>query len=205
MTAAVSLNAAPGRSEDDRTRIARGVLMLLEGLSRRQGGYLAALDFYQGELGDDAALQEVMERLRGRTPAVLVTVGGVTYQSKSTTKRRYMADYSVELAVASNHWQSMEARAEGGGDKFVADADPGINSILHDVRDGLAGRPLNVAGTRAMVPLSEDVVFQSKGLIIFQSRWRASMGFAQPRSSDPTPEPAESVEVSTTLHVEAEQ
>lgn len=203
MSAAVLISGVPGRATDERTRIVRAVLGLLESLSRRRaGGYLEALDFYQGEIGDDSDVDQVKAALRGRTPAVLVSVGTATYVSKSTNGRSYLANYQLELAVVSNHWGSNEDRGIGGADKFVDDADPGINAILADVRGRLAGRRLNVDGCQRARPNSESPIYQGKDMVIFQARYQVGMAFKQPSHSDLAPNAAESVGVTSTLIVE---
>lgn len=202
MSAAVALGVAPGRSDDDRTRIAAGVLLMLESLTRRAGKYLEALDYYRGELSGDA--DQAMAKLRGRSPAVLVTVGGSDPEPKSANKRSYLYRYQIEIAVISNHMQSLEAREVGGGDKFEENADPGVGKILHDIRGLLAGRKLNVAGCNTLIPEGESIIIDEP-IVAFAARYSVGMAFTQPRSSDPTPNLAESSDTSATLIVEAEQ
>jgi hypothetical protein len=193
-----------GRATSDRTRIASAALVLLESLSVRHGGYLESLDFYQGELGDDASIDQVMNQLAGRCPAVLVMVGGSKYEPKSITKRRYLIDYSLEIACISQHWESNEGRAHGGNDKFTQGADPGVDAILDDTRRLLIGRDLNIEGTGAPVPMGESVVFQGREMAIFQATYSVRIAFEQSKSSD-SKHVATSSHVGTTLKVEGEQ
>lgn len=204
MSAALTLGVAPGRAEDDRTRISRAVLLMLEGLTRRQGKYLEALDHYRGELGDNQDHDQVMAKLRGRAPAVLVSVGGASPTSKSTNKRSFLYRYQVEIAIISMHWDSPESRAVGGADRFEPNADPGINSILHDVRKLLAGRKPNVAGCNRLIPEGESIISQGE-MAIFATRFSVGMAFEQPRSTDPTPDKAESSDTTAKLYVEQPQ
>lgn len=199
MSAIASLGVAPGRSDDDRTRISRGILLMLEGLTRRQGGYLESLDHYRGELSGDQ--DQAMSRLRGRAPAVLVTVGSSSPESRSSTKRSYMYKYQVELAIISMHMDSLESREVGGADRFMANADPGIGKMMHDVRGKLAGRKLNVEGCGTLIPEGESVISDGD-MAIFASRFTVSMAFNQARSSDPTPNIASSSDTTHNLIVE---
>lgn len=195
---AAALGVAVGRAEDDRTRIARAVLLLLEGLSTRQGQYLEALDHYEGELGDGDALDQVMSRLKGRSPAVLVSIGGANYESRSVNRRMYLVSYQIEMAVVSTHLSSAESRGSGGADRYAVQADPGIYKMLHDIRGRLAGRAPNVAGAGKLTPESEDIVYQGAGMAIFSARYSVAMSFKQPSFSESAPNAAESSDVTAT-------
>jgi hypothetical protein len=176
---------------------------MLEGLTRRQGRYVDALDHYRGELNSND-FEQVMAKLRGRAPALLVTVGSSAPESKSASKLRYLYRYQIEIAVVSLHMASLEARDTGGADRFEDNADPGIGQMLHDVRGLLAGRSPNVDGCGKIIPEGESIIADGD-LAIFAARYSVGMAFTQPRNPDPTPNPAESVEVSTALHVEAKE
>lgn len=203
MSAAIQLGVAPGRADDDRTRIARAVILMLESLTRRQGRYLEALDHYRGELSS-GDLEQAMTKLRGRAPALLVTVGSSNPESKSTSRLRYLYLYQIEIAVISTHMDSPESREVGGADRFEPNADPGIGKMLHDVRRLLAGRSPNVEGCNHLIPEGESIIADGD-LAIYATRFSVGMAFTQSKNPDPLPTKAESAEVTTTASVEQTQ
>lgn len=188
---------------DRRTDIATAVITMLASLTRSEGGYLECVDHYMGELGDGVGLEQVMTRLRGRSPGILVTVGRADHDRKSLAGLRYKKRFQVELAVISNHLTSLEARGIGGAARLSENyKDPGIYQILEDIETALAGRSPSVSGVGKLFPDSEEVVLQRKELSIYAARYSVEAAVCQPRSTEENPDIADSVEVVPELIVE---
>lgn len=153
MSLAVTAQQVAGYS-DDRNRILLGTLKRLEQLSQRRGGYLEALREYAGELSSE----EMARDLLGRAPAILVMVGDATYGDINARGLTVMATYEVMVFVVSSHLRSHEARATGDQASVeVAQADPGANRILYDVRDLLLGWNLAISSASVLAPRAETV------------------------------------------------
>lgn len=173
----------------ERTTLERAVVAALAGLERGHGGYLAALDLYAGEmLAND--LDELKGNLRGRAPAVLVSVGDIAYSSKSTARRVFAATLELRLLVVSNHLRSLVARAHGDEVSAVdSTVDPGVNRILVDCRDRLAGEDLGLGGYAPLLPIGEERLVEVADLTVFEATYRTSTEI-RPRSPSLQPAPA---------------
>lgn len=141
---------------DERSALEDAAIYLLGGLKHEHGGYLVALDPYNGELASPD-LDDLERELSGRTPAILVAAGSASFDSEGTSKRRARGVYTLELLVVSRGLRSRAARTRGdlaaGED---ADGDPGCYRMLRDVRDRLWGVDLGVAGATAASLESES-------------------------------------------------
>ena len=192
----LALIHAPAAAEaiDDRTRLERAVLARLEKYSQRAGGYLEALDPYNGEIDEVQAVDDIIRALRGRTPGVLVLVGTCTYENVSVRKAQLRAEYRIEILCSSKHWRTDAARNSGDvASQGTAQADPGINRILYDVRTALYGRRLGIAGAGRPVPVLEQVVVQAPELTAWNAIYEIKMRIGQDPESAGAPVPASSV------------
>lgn len=194
MTGVLASVAPVGEAPDDRTRIERAMVSRLEALHDVHGGYLRELGPYNGEISDAAGLEQIIARLQGRTPAVLVMVGTVQYREKSRRKLVYKAEYRVEVLCISNHWRSRETRNQGDlSSRLQPQADPGIYRILYDVRQRLMGERLGVCGAGRIVPVLEQVVLQADNLTAWNAVFEVPAHVTQESPSERAPHPAESV------------
>ena len=191
MTAALAISQTPS-AVAERTMIERAIVAALGRLHRNAGGYLEALDLYNGEL---AASEEddLRDRLLGRVPAVLVTGGRETFTGRSIRRTALEGTLEVEVIVISGHLRSREARAHGDEVSLLDPrADPGVNRILSDCRRLLHGRDLGVTGVQAPTLRAHDPNLKSAALTIFTARYEVDYRFDQ-LPLDPG-RPAESIE-----------
>lgn len=133
------------------------------------GGYLQAVEEYNGEIDQTDGPQDFLRALRGRSPVILVSAAGGTLTAESVTRRRWSRLVNVELYAASNHQRSRENRTRSD---IVADgdptADPGIYQIAEDVQQILSGNDLALAGVGPLSPRREDVMLQEKGFTVWR-------------------------------------
>jgi phage gp37-like protein len=150
--------------------IERAVIRQLAPLTTEQGGYLALVGHYNGELDGEHGLDDMQRRLSGAQPAVLVTTSRAVYEVKGTSRSRARVTLDVFVVVVSAHLASREAR-NLGDDVSVADprADPGIYQILEDIQDLVWEQPLHVEAAGPARPVSEVFVAQAPEL----TAWRA--------------------------------
>jgi phage gp37-like protein len=166
--------------------IEAALLALLEPLSSRQGGYLARLDQYNGEIGAGASVDEILTALGGSVPAVLLQTGSALYSTESTRRTRSLVTLQIEILVASGHLRSHEARNIGDEASVHDDAaDPGAYQILADIRDTLNGRSLGISGVSVPRLASETVVMQATELTAWVSRFEIDYRHEQVIASQP--------------------
>ncbi len=152
----------------ERVLVERAVLSALDGLRAVVGGYLEALDPYQGELvGDD--MEDIKQRLMGRCPGILVAIGDSDYDLKSLSRRSAVNKVEVEIAVVSASLRSLEARSAGDEAGILSQGDPGIYVMLADVRDRLMGADLGVPGVERPIPVSEERLLIDEDLVVYRA------------------------------------
>lgn len=164
----------------ERTMIERALLAALEPLSVRQGGYLARLDLYSGELGA-GSLDDILTALGGLVPAVLLQTSGSVYRSTSVRRKSTIETITIEVAVASAHLRSQEARVSGD-ELSVSDptADPGVHRIIADVRRLLHGQDIGVAGAGVIEIVSDQPVMQAPQLTAWVLRFEVDYRYDAP-------------------------
>lgn len=138
------------------------VIAALADLRKSAGGYLQALEPYQGTLEPGSDDADVAATLLGRRPAILVTTGDGEYKNASVSRRIADHQFDIVLLVISGNLRSRVARARGDG--FAAD--PGIYEIIEQVRDRLMGVEFGVDGLGFAVPSSERFVLRTPDLTV---------------------------------------
>lgn len=137
-------------------------------------GYLRTIAPYNGEIDGAQSAEDIRAALRGRAPGVLVSTTGATYQSRSTRRRRFDREITVELILISNHRRDRETRLRADlvsqGDPS---ADPGIYRILADVLQQLAGDDLGVDGIGPLSPSAEGPLARFDDFTAWQMTYRA--------------------------------
>lgn len=145
------------------------LIAALAPMLRTNGGYLRAVERYNGEVSGDS-LDDVKRRLNGRCPAVLVAAHAARYDTENVQRRRFGKRISVDVWMVSNHLRSREARMAGdvvsAGD---ATADPGLQQIEHDIQQLISGDDLDVSGAGVWIPTTVDVVVQEDDLCIYRA------------------------------------
>lgn len=134
-------------------------------------GYLKALEYYAGEFegaGPDV-IDMVRESVMGRSPCILVATGRGAYDEKDVRRRRAVLSIDLHIIIVSNCFRSLAARTQGN---VSLTDDPGIWTILENVRAKLHGTDLSVDGLGPIVPLSEDPVITGKDLFVWRQAYR---------------------------------
>ena len=133
------------------------------------GGYLQAVEIYNGEIERSEGPDDFLRALRGRSPVILVGAAGASIRAESVSRNRYARRISIELYVASNHNRTREHRTRSD---VVADgdptADPGIYQIAEDVQQILSGNDLGLPGVGPLNPRREDVLLQEPGFTVWR-------------------------------------
>lgn len=160
-----------GLAKPLRTLVRDGVVAALQPLLVSSGGYLLAVEALSSQVrsDDDETMGRIHEVLSGRSPAVLVALGGKEYTEAGNLQHRWSADLTVQVIVFSNHARSLEARLAGDVVSAASDlADPGIDVVLEHVEQLLIGNNL-VIGSKAhtLLPQREEEISTDDG----QSVW----------------------------------
>lgn len=168
----------------ERTLLERAFVNALASLRRSQGGYLAELGEYNGELAGE--VEDIKVRLQGRLPAILVTTGRISYESVSVTRRTLKGSLEVEVVALSNHLRSREARTQGDErGALVATSDPGVYKVLADARRLLYARDLGITGVGLPDLLVEEPGIRVADLTAFTARYQVGLRFDQLPLVDP--------------------
>ncbi len=137
-----------------------------------RGGYLRAVEPYNGQADQIDGTDDFIRAYRGRSPFVLVGPGGASFGSMSTTRTRFHRTVTIDLYFGSNHMRTRESRHRA--DVVAADiddtADPGIYTAIEDVQSILSGNDLDIAGAGPLTPAREDLILQEKVMTV----WRVS-------------------------------
>lgn len=175
-----------GRALPVRTLIRSAVAALLAPKLKSAGGYLPAiLPFPRVIAGrnDDAGIDHAMAELGGRAPALLVAVGDARFTRTSTTIHRYQGEHDVQIVALSNSGRGLLARLELDVVAQADDtADPGIDVMLEQVGDLVAGRNLEIDGVHAPTMISLEHLESNKTL----SLWALNFTVSASASVKPT-------------------
>lgn len=128
-----------------RTLIRNGVVSLLGGLLRSNGGYLAAVLTWGGVVRgytDVDGVDEIKKRLNGRAPAIVVACGDRKNSPAGMGGRSWKSDLQVSLYHYSNHQSSMtEGRTSTDPAALASDVkDPGLDVMLEHAEELVAGQ-----------------------------------------------------------------
>lgn len=107
------------------------VINALADLRRENGGYLAELNGYAGQLDTETALRTWM----GRFPAVTVGVPGAVYPDAARSNVYWSQEVKVMVFAGAHSWRG-QAAARGGA--------VGVHQILADIRSRLLNKTLGL-------------------------------------------------------------
>lgn len=142
------------------TAITNAAIARLAPLGRDAGGYLDAIDPYNGEFAGKRGIDDIKRALRGRQPAILVTTGTTRTRVRALDRRKRELDVDLLLFIVSAHWGSPVAQR--AGDELSAvdpTLDPGVDEIRWDALElilGEQGRLLAGSGFSAKRVEHED-------------------------------------------------
>jgi hypothetical protein len=146
------------------------------------GGYLVALEPYQGPVLPDPDDPHMLEQLLGRAPAILVTTDDSTFGDAVISRRTVTETIEVALLIVSINFRAGVASARGD----ATSSDPGAYRILQDVRERLLGAPLAIPCSTRIDPTSiRNVVRGARA--VWQFAWQVQMSVAgrDPEENDP--------------------
>jgi hypothetical protein len=160
-------------------------LRLLFPLHKLAGGYLEALDPYNGELDSDEGLELLYKQAIGGAPLVLVGAQDSAFQRQGgTSRRRYREDVQIEIVIASSNLRGFPGRSRTGpgagpqrDDHAIPTDDPGVYRILEDVRRALLGAKLWIDGADATELAREEPVFSIPRVTVWRAHYRVGVAF----------------------------
>jgi Domain of unknown function (DUF1834). len=172
----------PFDSVSEHREIEDGVLIRLAGLMRENGGFLFALEPYNGEIDERDGVDDFYRELIGRAPAVLVSTSAGRYRSQSVRATEYRHDVTIEILAVSNSLRGHTDRTRGEvgtGSEDAPTGDPGIYHMVAAVRRLLMGRSLGIAEAGRLRPVSSQVLFQVQGGTAWRLVYRVQVRVAQ--------------------------
>lgn len=184
MTLPLMTTLAPVTRESERAMLEEGLAAALAPLLRVNGGYLTAIEPYNGELDRADGVEDIFRALLGRSPAILISSSLATVRTRSLRRTRSLSSLNLELLVVSNHLRSPATR--NLGDHVSAldpTADPGSYQMLVGIRKLLMGQRLPVAGCQPLILVNEAVVIQVPEMTAWRVVYEARVRLAQPERS----------------------
>lgn len=130
----------------------------LADLEKRNGGYLADLAGYAGQLDSEEAIR----LWRGRFPAVAVDVRGATYPESGRTNAFWQQKIQVFALVGAHSYRG-QAEARGG--------QAGSHIILQDIRSRLLGKTLGLE-IRECIIVQESVLASDQNSVIHMAEYQ---------------------------------
>jgi phage gp37-like protein len=134
------------------------VINALADLRRENGGYLAELNGYAGQLDTPTALKT----WAGRFPAITVAVPNASYPEGSRSYDYWGQYVKVLVFIGAQSWRG-QAAARGG--------EIGGAKILADVRSRLLNKELGL-GIRGCFPVREQVLASDQTTVIYVAEYQ---------------------------------
>ena len=180
-----------------RTDIERGVIALLQPLTRTRGRYCQAVDHSNGEILGKEGVDDIKTALLGRAPGILVTTGQSSTTERKLDRRRVLERFQVELMVVSNHLASDKAQRVGDvAAETDPSLDPGINQMLWDIRRALERQKPVAGGSFLEHQVDAPIVPGGRGFTVWRALYSIVVELEIPRAPAP---PIESYEVRNNL------
>lgn len=138
-------------------------------------GFLGLVGEYSGELDSrDTGVDDLLRRINGQFPAVLVEAGGGALTTRNAAKRNFNRDISIDVYVCSNNLRSRESRSRNDAAYDAATSrDPGAAMTVELLHSLIAGNDFSIAGVGPGIPQSEAPIIKSAELTV----WRSTFEF----------------------------
>ena len=158
-----------GQSAPQRTRLEQGVVSLLSGLKKSNGGYLVevmAFPFTLDTVGDEDDVRQFVMAL-SRAPSIAVHVGERMDEPGGIGGYSFRGEFDLHVYFSSNNMRSSQVgRLEIDTAGLANDqADPGLHIILEHARE-------LVIGKYATTPVGADIKqarpFRERAIVTFQ-------------------------------------
>lgn len=145
---------ATGASAPQRTRLQQGIVSLLSGLKKANGGYLVEVmpySFTMETVGDPEDVAQFVNIL-SRAPSIAVHVGERTDESGAINGFSWKGEFDLHVYLSSNNMRNQQVgRMEIDSAGLANDqADPGLHIVMEHVRE-------LVIGAYATTPLGGDI------------------------------------------------
>lgn len=127
-------------------------------------GYAKTVQLYNGEF----SIEEVTERLLGQRPAIMVIWKGADHKISSMIPGSlywYICD--AEIWAMSSNLRPAQEVLEGSGIAAELSADPGVISIIGDIKSALAGSALGTTGVDRTEIYKESTVVSDLAQRVF--------------------------------------
>lgn len=133
-----------GLSRPQRTLVREGIVQLLSGLVRANGGYVAAVLPWAGVVRgwqDSEGIDNLLALLNGRAPAIVVGLGDGNKTPAGMGGFNYKMDIEVTLYHFSNHARSLTEGRVSADARALADdtRDPGLDVMMEHAEELLGG------------------------------------------------------------------
>ncbi|HEX6022553.1 MAG TPA: hypothetical protein VFZ00_11200 [Solirubrobacter sp.] len=145
---------ATGALAPQRTRLQQGIVSLLAGLKKANGGYLVEVlpyAFTMETVGDPEDVAQFVNIL-SRAPSVAVHVGDRIDEPGAINGRSWKGEFELHVYLSSNNMRNQQiGRMEIDSAGLANDqADPGLHIVMEHVRE-------LVIGAYATTPLAGDI------------------------------------------------
>lgn len=143
-----------GQSAPQRTRLEQGVVSLLAGLKKANGGYLVEVQPYSFTM-DTAADEESVAQFvmtLSRAPSIAIHVGERIDEPGGIGGFSYRGEFDLHVYLSSNNMRNQQVgRMEIDSAGLANDqADPGLHIVMEHVRELVVGR-------YATTPIAADI------------------------------------------------
>ncbi|HEY6179075.1 MAG TPA: hypothetical protein VIX73_31695 [Kofleriaceae bacterium] len=169
-----------GQPAPQRTRLQQGVIQLLSGLKKSNGGYLVevmAFPFSMETAGDEDEVRQFVMQL-SRAPSIAVHVGGRVDKPNSIGGYSLDGEFDLHVYFSSNNMRSSQiGRMEIDTAGLANDqADPGIHIALEHARELLIGRyaanPGAGADIKQLRPMTERAIITAQQITIWEQLYK---------------------------------
>ena len=179
------LNSSPGhrfdteRSAPTRTRLQQGILSLLSGLKKSNGGYLVEVMPYAFSMetaGDEDDVRQFVMTL-SRAPSIAVHVGERVDRPVAIGGFSWEGEFDVHVYLSSNNMRSQQVGRMEIDTAGLADtqADPGLHIIMEHTRELLIGRYANPppgGDLKQLRPASERAIWTGQSITIWEQLYK---------------------------------
>lgn len=173
---------ATGASAPQRTRLEQGVVSLLSGLKKANGGYLVevmAFPFTLETAGDEDEVRQFVMAL-SRAPSIAVHVGTRSDVPGGIGGFSWMGEFDLHVYFSSNNMRSAQVgRMEIDTAGLASDtADPGLHVALEHARELIIGayfaNPI-AADLKQGRPVSERAIVTAQQITIWEQLYKVKV------------------------------
>lgn len=170
------------QSAPQRTRLERGVVSLLAGLKKANGGYLvevAPYAFTMESAADEESVAQFVTTL-SRAPSIAVHVGERADEPGGIGGFSYRGEFDLHVYLSSNNMRNQQVgRMEIDSAGLANDqADPGLHIIMEHVRELVVGRYATTpvgADIKQARPFRERAIITAQQITIWEQMFKVKV------------------------------